>query len=174
LALLLGGLALRFGTRRERIALLGLAVIVVLADIGIATVIEAQIGFGMQARYILPLAVGLPMLAGEFLHRHRHRPEVRRGYRMTARLEGRIRVVSFAVVAFLQLVAFVANLHRYIVGENASWKLPWHGSWRPDGGVAVWTAFAVAGVLCLAVTGLVSRDTHTERDDSGAATPAPA
>jgi hypothetical protein len=157
LALGVGGLALWYGTRRERIALVGLGVIIVIADLGIATVIEAPIGFGMQARYILPLAVGLPMLAGEILNRHRDRPGRRRGYGITTRLEGRIRVVTFLGIAFLQLVAFVANLHRYVVGQNAPWKLPWDGSWRPAGGIAVWAAFAIVGVVCLALTGLVSR-----------------
>jgi hypothetical protein len=162
LAFWIGGLALWYGTRRERIALVGLGVIIVLADIGISTVIEAPIGFGMQARYILPLAVGLPMLAGEVLNRHRDRAGRRRGYGVTRRLEGRIRVVSFAGIAFLQAVAFVANLHRYIVGQNASWSLPWNGSWRPPGGVAVWTGFAIAGVVCIALTGLLGRGTRLE------------
>jgi hypothetical protein len=160
LAIALGGLALWFGTQRERIALVGLGAIIVIADIGIATIIEAPIGFGMQARYILPLAVGLPMLAGEILNRHRDQPGRRQGYGVTARVEGRVRVMAFLVVAFLHLVAFGANMHRYIVGQNASWSFPWNGSWRPAGGIGVWTGFAIAGVVCIAVTGLVSRGTR--------------
>ena len=174
LALWIGGLALWYGTRIERIALVGLGAVIVLADIGISTVIEAPIGFGMQARYILPLAVGLPMLAGEILNRHRDRAGRRRGYGVTRRLEGRIRVVSFVGIAFLQAVAFVSNLHRYIVGENASWSLPWNGSWRPPGGVAVWAGFAIAGVVCIAFTGLLGRGTRLEPVASPPAQSSPA
>ncbi len=135
--------ALRIGSNRERFSLVGLGAVVVLADLGIATLVEAQIGFGMQARYFLPLAVGIPMVAAEVIFRH---PD-----RVKAPTELWLRRGALVGVAVLQLVAFLANAHRYAVGQNASWTPPW-GGWSPTGGLALWVVIAVVGAGCLGAT----------------------
>jgi O-antigen/teichoic acid export membrane protein len=127
--------ALRWGTGRQRLALLGLVVAIVLGDIGIATVIEAQIGFTTQARYLLPLIVGIPMLAAEIAARRWPASRVRRWSAPTL----------IGGAALLHLGAWLANEHRYAVGRSGGWLLPWSTAWRPIGGWAPWATLAVVG-----------------------------
>jgi hypothetical protein len=134
--------ALKVSNWRERAALIGLGVATVLADLAIATLVEAPIGFSMQARYVLPLAVGIPMLAAEQIAR---RPSELRA--TTARWLGL--VAALGAVA-LQAVAFLVNAHRYAVGASGGWMPRWPSSWSPDGGLGLWLAVAVVGVVLLA------------------------
>lgn len=141
----LGLLALTLGTWRERSALVGLGLAITAVDLALAVLVEAQIGFGMQARYVLPLVVGLPLLAGDIVQSHL--ADLSEGF---AR---RWLVATCSGVALLQLTAFVSNQHRYAVGLKGPWLGMWPGSWSPDGGLAVWLCIAVAGSISLVSIG---------------------
>jgi len=147
-----GLVALALGTVRERVALVGLGLAAVALDLALAVLVEAQIGFGMQARYVMPLAVGLPLLAGDIVQMHVSRLR-----------ESAVRVLLAAVyygAAVLHLTAFVANQHRYAVGATGSWLPPWDSRWSPDGGLALWLTLAtVACGVLVSAANLVSRRT---------------
>lgn len=144
----LGVVALRAATGRERLGLLGLVAVVLVADVGIAVLIEAQIGFGMQARYVLPLAVGFPLLAAEALAR----PGAGRGTPAWA-APGLL-----GAAAILHLVAFLANAHRYAVGRSGSWTPPWDSRWSPEGGLAPWLLLVLVATVGMLLVARWSRD----------------
>ncbi|MGH9153398.1 MAG: DUF2142 domain-containing protein [Acidimicrobiales bacterium] len=146
----LGVAALRVGDRRDRLALAGLAAAVVIADVAIAVLIEAQIGFGMQARYVLPLAVGFPLLAAEIVG-------TRTGGDGGSVPPWRAVHALFAAAGVLQGVAFLTNAHRYAVGRSASWAPPWESRWSPDGGLLPWLALVVVAVIGLVAVGPLMR-----------------
>jgi hypothetical protein len=147
---LLGGigvLALAIGNLRERVALIGLGLAIVALNLGLAVFVEAQIGFGMQARYVMPLAVGLMLMAGDIVQAH----------------SGRIRketvrpllAAAYAGTALLHLTAFVANQHRYAVGIGGGWQPLWDSRWTPVGGLGPWFTLAIVGCLLLAIAAVV-------------------
>jgi hypothetical protein len=121
-----GGLALLLaaaaGHRRERMLMAGLAVAVVLLPVLIHASQAKYLGIIWQGRYILPVAVGLPILAG---------------YVLVARLEDVDRIgvalatVVAVVVAAVQGAAFAQNLHRYVNGVDGSWFVPEPDAWFP-------------------------------------------
>jgi hypothetical protein len=143
-----GVAALRWGDRRARLVLAGAVAAVVTLDVGIAVLIEAQIGFGMQARYVLPLVVGLPILAGEVLERRRP---------VVPAYVGSLAPAALAAAALLQVVAFVANAHRYAVGAGSAWAPTWDSRWAPVGGLTPWLALVLVGAGSWGVAALAVR-----------------
>lgn len=138
------------GRRRERIVLVGVVAAAVACHIGLTVLIP----FWMQARYVLPIAVGVPLVAAELLETHRSRVRqtwVRLGV-----------VVSFVTAGLMHFTAFTVNAHRYAVGRDASWGLPWDSRWAPDGGWGPWFALAAVGALLLMAPALLVR---TRRDE---------
>jgi hypothetical protein len=152
--LLLTGLlvlgALCWGRRAERLAVIGLGLAVLVADVAIATLVEAPIGFGMQARYILPLTVAVPMIGAEVLNRHRSQLGGRRARQLGAAAAG-------GAIA-LQATAFLVNSHRYAVGASGTWSLPWPSHWAPSGGLLPWLVVAAVGVAALVVATVAAWD----------------
>ena len=63
------GLAARFGGRRERVTLVGLA-LASLASIVVLAIAVMSTGFPVQTRHVLPVVLLLPLVAGEVLARH--------------------------------------------------------------------------------------------------------
>lgn len=131
----LGVAAWRSGSASHRRGLSVAALLVGVVDVIIA-LYNAQIGFHMQARYVLPLAVGFPILAGFVAER----PMVHE------RTGGHALLATLAIIAsgVVQLAAFIANAHRYAVGRSGSWAIPWPSMWAPPGGLAPW-------LLCVTV-----------------------
>lgn len=131
---------------RQAGALILLAVGIVVADLAVATLIEAPIGYGTQGRYVLALAVGLPLLGG-WLASGGLPPGAAR----------MLTVLLGLGAAGLHLLGFVANARRYAVGVHGPWLPPWHAGWAPPGGTAMWLAVAAAGAALVgagAVSGL--------------------
>ncbi|HUY86122.1 MAG TPA: DUF2142 domain-containing protein, partial [Acidimicrobiales bacterium] len=95
--------------------------ILVLAVIVMPVILEVSqsrnIGFIWQGRYILPIAVGIPILASGML---------RPGHMM-------VQFVRFCGLILLigQVIAFYGILHRYSVGANGSWWIFGHVAWSP-------------------------------------------
>jgi hypothetical protein len=139
----LGVLGLAFGSTPERLTIVGLSLAIVSINIALAVFVEAQIGFGMQARYLMPLVVGLCLMSGDVLQRQSKRQFSRAtGYRLAA--------ATFAASALLHVVGFLSNQHRYAVGTSASWAIPWPSRWSPEGGLMLWTIVAAIGCAVLA------------------------
>jgi hypothetical protein len=141
----LGGLvllAVLFGGRRE-LRVLGLTIAAsVLVPIAAATEEARTIGLHWQARYQLPVVVGVPVLAAL---------TAARGVR--DRDAGRVATVA-RVTAFLvvvgSLLAFDQNLRRYTVGLDGSIAYWLHPAWSPPLGPVLVLVVFVAATIGLA------------------------
>jgi hypothetical protein len=99
------------------------------------------VGIYWQARYSLPLAVGLPLVASTLqARRGSHGSPSRPGPLITV---AGILVVGSAVIA-AQVAAFIAALHRYQTGVGAAVGAPVR--WKPPGGTSLVIALLVSGL----------------------------
>jgi hypothetical protein len=147
----LGGLlvvALRVGEWRERLAVVWLAFATIAIHIGLGVLVEAQIGFDMQARYTLPLLVGVPLVSAWIVEGHE--------WEVDPRITRLLAPAIFAMTAVVQAVAFATNAHRYAVGGSASWTIPWDARWTPQGGYFLWFAVAAMAVALLAAPAVLA------------------
>jgi hypothetical protein len=158
------------GGRRDRLTFGALAASVVVVHFSLAVLVEPLVVFGTQARYVLPLVVGLPLLAGDVLavRRSALRPDVIR-YGVP---------LVFVVWGLLHFTAFTVNAHRYALGASGGWSIPWDGLWSPVGGFALWFSFAGAGCVLLIAAGLLSlgdgsKSSESVNADAGRATATP-
>jgi hypothetical protein len=94
-----------------------------------------------QGRYILPIAVGVPLLAAL---------GISRGDAAAPRTVWRLTVVVTALVAVLNVHALWWGLHRYTVGISATALDVWSGAWQPPLGSLFWLAL-ITGASALAV-----------------------
>ena len=97
------------------------------ATVVIPVVVEAagahEAGFIWQGRYSLPLAVGVPIIAG-----------VGVGSSETARRLGRrLALVLVAGLAVAQILAFAQAIRRYAVGARGPLWIFGHEQWSPPG-----------------------------------------
>ncbi|HEY3725272.1 MAG TPA: DUF2142 domain-containing protein [Acidimicrobiia bacterium] len=97
------------------------------AAVVIPVLVEAagahEAGFIWQGRYSLPLAVGVPIIAG-----------VGVGSSETAsRLGRRLALVLVASLAVAQILAFTQAIRRYAVGAHGPLWFFGHGQWSPPG-----------------------------------------
>jgi hypothetical protein len=122
--------ALAVGRWRDRAGI----VLVAAATFALPVVVHASqahfLGFIWQGRYILPVAVGVPVLAAFVVHRRAQgvpaawSPGVRR-------IGVQVAVVVGSLLAFVQLAAFAENLHRYVNGEDGGWFSLAPDAWLP-------------------------------------------
>ncbi len=122
-------LAAAVAGRRERLLLAGLALAVVVLPVVIHASQARSLGIIWQGRYILPVAVGVPLLAGYVLVARLGAP--RGATALPARLVTRLVAVVAAVAGAVQLAAIGQNLHRYINGTDGSWLVVEPGAWLP-------------------------------------------
>jgi hypothetical protein len=141
-------LAIVLGSWYERIAIAGVIV-------GAATLIAAfhavllpESGFDVQGRHLLPLAVGVPLLAADVILRHRRR--------LKATVIGAAAVGGTVVTAALQVLAWYGNARRYAVGVSGPTWFFRHAQWSPPGGWHLWIVVAVLGGASLALAAVVS------------------
>jgi hypothetical protein len=139
-------LALRISGRRERIALVAATAFAFVFPVAMWLGAVRFTGFGLQGRYVLPVLVAVPLLAGELVYRHRDRltPTTRRV------LARRLPVA----IGVLQLLAFWFAARRVAVGTDGPVLFPGSAEWSPPGGWPLWIAFALAGSACIATAGL--------------------
>jgi Predicted membrane protein (DUF2142) len=138
----LTGLALVAGGRRQCVALIGLIGAVTVVPVVIESARAEDVGFIWQGRYTMPLAVGVPILAGLM---------VATGERRYFALD-RTRLILVATVALFiaHFVAYVQHLRRNMVGydgpiqfwQNPNWS-PLLPAWLLTAGYAM----ALAGLL---------------------------
>ena len=115
------GLTITFATTRFMLAI-GAATVAALAlPIVIEVVGAGESGFIWQGRYSLPLAVGLPLLAGIALGSSQAGRDIGR----------RLPVVLVAALVVAQVAAFAQALRRYAVGQNGSLWFFSDSRWEP-------------------------------------------
>ncbi len=152
LVALLLGTALVVGFWRDRLALLVILATVIAVALGAYALVLAPLGWEPQGRFVLAVAVVVPVLAGFVLHRA--------GLRSRAD----VFLVGLAVAA-MQFVAFWENARRYAVGRHGPIDFVDLASWVPPGGWLRWVV--VAGVGCvlvaLALLPLTSAEQEEER-----------
>jgi hypothetical protein len=142
-------MALVFGTPRQRVALIGTFLAAAVATIGVQTLIMAQIGYGMQMRYVLAMAVAVPLLSAEIIaERDDRRNDL-------AKLRPFLLFGVMVVVSVVQWVGYYTNAHRYAVGLDSPRSLLAQAAWQPPGGTILWLVVTGAGVALLAVVGIL-------------------
>lgn len=144
LTALLVGAALLVARGRERLLLAALITASLAATVTVAVAVILPSGFAMQGRYTLPLAVAVPVVAGDILARSRHRWTLERLPSPMPWL--------FAAVAVMQAAAWWQNEHRYAVGVQGPLWFPPLAQWTPAGGWALWVAVVAVGSLLMAVS----------------------
>jgi hypothetical protein len=148
-------LALWFGRLRDRLALVGIVVAIVVIPMVAQGKQAASLGYIWQGRYLLAIAVGLPLVAAAVLARRvddRHR-----------RVGTGVVVGSLALTAVGGLAAFHVTLHRYADGVDGPW---WtlHHQWAPPGGFLTSVSLYLLGAIALiALVTLVDQSSKTGR-----------
>jgi hypothetical protein len=136
-------LAVAVGSRRHRLVLVGLGVLLtvvfpaVLVGAGANTYPPA----GWVGRYELPLAVGFPLVAAFVLDRRRD--EVARLTSATATLVAGAFVIG-------QLAAYAALAHRYVAGSSGPVLYVFHVDWEPELPPLLLLVVAVVAYVALA------------------------
>lgn len=133
-------LGLAAGTWRERAALVLLAATTFALPILIHASQARFLGIIWQGRYILPVAVGLPLLAAAVLVRRLHVAVPRD---LAVSLATVVAVVVMAVQGF----AFGENLHRYVNGEDGGWFSLAPDAWLPPVPLGLLIPLALVAVL---------------------------
>ena len=151
--LLLLVLALAVGTWRDRLLIVLVAAVVTFLGAALTGYLTQSFGYslagqGVQGRYLMPLALWLPIAGGEVLLRRRHRllPLLARG------LMPAVAVLAAAI----QVGALYVNAHRYAVGADGPAWFFGISQWRPPGGWPVWVAVALAGAVALLAGGVLA------------------
>ncbi|MFE6835837.1 DUF2142 domain-containing protein [Streptomyces sp. NPDC057705] len=166
-------LALVYGHKRDVVAVLGMLVAIVMVPVAAQASQAERIGMVWQGRYLLPFAVGLPLMAVLIC---------------ATRVPGRgfpwRRLVGLSVggLAVANVAAFYWTLRRFAVGNKASW-VPTSAHWAPPGGWVFWTGVYAVAALAIVVPALVSDrkaaaqqlpDLDTPRPDREVRVPEPA
>jgi Predicted membrane protein (DUF2142) len=145
------GIAVILSSRRWMVALGLVAGLTVVLPIVLEGMQVRQIGFQWQGRYTLPLAVGLPVLAGFSLRE--------RAFSRVA--QRRLAVMLIVGLSVAQVLAFAQALRRYSVGADGTVWFFTRARWEPPvPGLLLAAAFAVAmlvflGWVLLPATGTV-------------------
>jgi hypothetical protein len=142
-------MALVLGTPRQRVALIGAFLAVAVATVGVQMFVMAQIGYAMQMRYVLAMAMVVPLLSAEIIaERDDKRDDL-------ARLRPLLLFGVIVVVSVVQWVGYYTNAHRYGVGLDSPRSLLRQAAWQPPGGTLLWLVVTATGVTCLAVAGIL-------------------
>jgi uncharacterized membrane protein len=160
IAVLLCGMAMLLGSRRDRWCLGAMLVLTfVITYVTYATVFDS-ITASLQGRHVLPLFMFVPLFAGVVVAENIARavPEA------TARLYTTVALTMAAI----QFVAVYWNGRRYAVGTNGAVFYLSDAAWSPRFGWTLWLVIAVAGSALLAAFGVRSRPVGGELVPKGA------
>ena len=130
--------ALWVGNPRERIVTLAVLVLSIAFPVVFYAWSYRLSGFGMQGRYVLPLLVLVPMVAGDIVEHHDGGP-------LPARW---IVGGGAAIIAVMQLLAWRVNARTFAGVIQVPAYLE-HGRWAPPLGWAPWIAAAICGTCAL-------------------------
>ncbi len=140
--------ALMRGARRERVVLVATVALTILFPVLFDALVYRHTGFGLQARYVLPVLMMVPLVAGEIL---RERPPLA----APGRAPELLLAAGLTVVAVLQLVAWWVNAAA-AAGRPRTSFFPDHAAWSPPLGWDPWLAVAVIACLLLAAGGWIA------------------
>jgi len=150
--------AVALGNRRERLALLATAALVFAFPMAFEAYAGADYGAGWQGRYMLPIAVGLPILGAEILMRRLAESAPPAALRALATTLG----VTLAL-AYLCEVWWAWRRYAQGLGPKAH-TVPHHVKWTPLIGWPLTIALAAAG--CAGLLALLRA--HLEAETGGA------
>lgn len=144
------GATLLVASRRELLALAAAIGGFLTSAVLISASLMASTGQDVQGRHVLPLAVTVPILAGEILVRNRDRLVL---------LGTNVLVTTVAVGAgLIQVVALWASGRRNAVGDDGAWLYFASAAWNPPLGWWLWAVVAaLGGVLAAAALPLAAR-----------------
>jgi Predicted membrane protein (DUF2142) len=142
-------LALACARRRHSGALVLLILVVVFAPVAISYGQAHRLGVIWQARYIMPMAVGVPLMAVALVE---HSPALRE-------VRTRVATMVCGLLAVASFAAFAEALRRYVVGVKGPINYL-QGHWHPPFGATTLTvaAFVVLALSALFVRYLVAGD----------------
>lgn len=147
LALALFALAVLAADRQKMLLLLATTA----AALGVTVALDAvqrTVGFGVQGRYLLPLAVAVPIVAGEI---------VVQGKRRLGWLGGRLANSGAAGVAGgVLFLGWYTIGRRYSVGLRGPLFFLEEAAWHPPLGWAAWGSLAALGALLIVLAAAVS------------------
>ncbi|WP_369253432.1 DUF2142 domain-containing protein [Geodermatophilus amargosae] len=150
-------LALALGSRRERLAIAAVVLVSVVMPVASELSSYRESAFAWQGRYILAFSAGLAVLSGSVL-------AGRLGPAVTRPLVRGLLVAA----GIAQVVAFVANLNRYVHGVHGFWWIDEPG-WAPP----LPAGLLVAAFVATVAVGVVALDRATRRQPTtGEVTPA--
>jgi hypothetical protein len=129
--------ALIMGGRADRLRLVGLTVAAIGAPMAISVALANTFGFITQGRYLLPLLVGVVLLAAFQLDQNLSREHART----------LLRLVALALIP-IQLLALFFAMRRWQLGVGPWWNLL-HSNWQPVLGPVVPLVAALAGACLL-------------------------
>ena len=138
LLLALGALAMVAGDRRQRQVLIGSLMVCVLTTLALGALL-AQHDQAVTGRYVLPVVIVLPLLAGEVLAGNHQ-------WAAMERLRSGVLAATVSVVA-VHVLAWLVNARRYAVGTRGPALFLTNDVWSPPGGWWPWLLAAVAAAL---------------------------
>ncbi len=131
---------------RERWLLLAVTVLALVFPVLFYAWVYRFTGFGLQGRYVLPVLILVPLVAGEFIHQC---VRARQPRRMWQSVLGAV----IGIVAVFQGYAWWINA-RYSAGAPHTIRFYAHALWKPPLGWGLWIALALLGMLTLLGVGL--------------------
>lgn len=164
----LGAIALVLAGWRARLAVLVLFVAVLVVPAAVEAVRYDDLGLIWQGRYTLPLAVGLPLLAGFSAAESRL---------AVADLVERLAPLAWLPAVGANIIAFAYAIRRYAVGTSAPFDLSMDGWVAPVEPVVLIALFATVEAVLLAWLLWITRpptDPPSARASSGESRPAAA
>lgn len=152
IALLVGVLGVALGRWRQRVVILAVVIGAILFPIAVQLVSFHESGLVWQGKYVLPLAMLAPLIAGFAAGSSGRLSEA----------DASITRVGALIVAIAQVAAVAVNLHRYVNGANGPWLSLVDGAWTPLVPIAVILGTAAAGwALAFAGVCLLTRPTSS-------------
>jgi hypothetical protein len=146
----LGLVALLLSSWRSRFGLLFVAAAAVLVAFVLDAGAQIPFGFGVEARYLMPLSGAALFVAGSGLD-----GRAERGRRARHRTLGRawwqrlIAGLLCAGLVALQFIGWFWNSHLSAVGTRGTWSFTDHARWLPPGGWLAWLVVAGTGTVLL-------------------------
>ena len=146
-------LAVAVGSVRERVVLVALPPAIVVVTVAVSVLNRTQTGFGMQGRYVLPLVVAVPVLAGATLFRHR------RGVGSPLERLHWLLVGAAGVHA----LSWYVNARRSAVGVGTPWLFIPRSEWTPALGWYPLLALVIVAAGLMALYPVLARQRRLAR-----------
>ncbi|MET4158939.1 DUF2142 domain-containing protein [Agromyces sp. PvR057] len=139
---------LAMGTWRERAAVAVVGVATLIVPIAVQLLSYKESGLVWQGKYVMPIALAAPILAGFFAERGP----------MTMGVAKRVAPFVVGIAGAGQVIAFAVNTHRYVNGANGPWTALIEGAWLPP--INMWLALTVEILVWVGLTVAVALATR--------------